>query len=60
MSFQKDKKLEEWIEIKLTLLNNQKIMIEQAFINDFLEHLSFLGGITIVILLIVGFISLFI
>ena len=35
----KDKKLEEWIEIVLTLLNNQKAMIEQAIINDHLEEL---------------------
>ena len=35
----KDKNLEEWIEIELRLLNNAKIMIEQAFINDHLEEL---------------------
>jgi|10_taG_2_1085330.scaffolds.fasta_scaffold113033_3 hypothetical protein len=35
----RDKNMEEWIEINLRLLNNQKIMIEQAFINDHLEEL---------------------
>ena len=29
----------EWVEIELTLLNNQKIMIEKALINDALEEL---------------------
>ena len=35
----KGDKLIEWLEIGLTLLNNQKIMIEQALINDFIEDL---------------------
>ena len=35
----KDNKLIEWVEIDLRLLNNQKIMIEKALINDFLEEL---------------------
>ena len=35
----KDITMVEWIEIELRLLNNQKIMIEQALINDFLEEL---------------------
>ena len=35
----KNDQLIEWFEIELTLLNNQKIMIEQAFINDHLEEL---------------------
>ena len=33
------KKMEEWINILLMLLNNNKIMIEKALINDFLEEL---------------------
>ena len=39
LRLKKGDKLIDWIEINLRLLNNQKIMIEQAFINDFLEEL---------------------
>ena len=35
----RDVSLIEWCEIELRLLNNKKIMIEQALINDFLEEL---------------------
>ena len=35
----RDVSLIEWCEIVLRLLNNKKIMIEQALINDFLEEL---------------------
>ena len=39
IKMKKDKDLEEWCEIELTLLNNTKTMIENALINDFLEEL---------------------
>ena len=29
----------EWLELELILLNNQKIIIEKALINDWLEEL---------------------
>ena len=35
----KDNEIKEWVEIELTLLNNQKIMIGKALINDALEEL---------------------
>ena len=35
----KDDVIREWVTIELTLLNNQKIMIEKALINDALEEL---------------------
>ena len=37
--FNRDFELKEWIDIELTLLDNAKIMIEKALINDFLEEL---------------------
>ena len=39
LNLKKGDNLIEWIELNLRLLNNQKIMIEQALINDFLEEL---------------------
>ena len=39
LNIKKDDYLREWIEIDVILLNNQKVMIEQALINDFIEEL---------------------
>ena len=39
LNLKKGDNLIEWIELNLRLLNNQKVMIEQAIINDFLEEL---------------------
>ena len=39
LDLKKGDKIIEWLEIELRLLNNQKIMIEQALINDFIEDL---------------------
>ena len=39
LDLKKGDKIIEWVEIELKLLNNQKIIIEQALINDFIEEL---------------------
>ena len=36
---EKDKNFREWTEIRIMLLSNEKVMIEQALINDFIEEL---------------------
>jgi len=38
-SSKNDEKTREWIELELMLFSNQKIMIEQALINNFIKEL---------------------